>query len=115
MALSGGQQQRLCIARAIATKPDVILMDEPCSALDPIATTRIEDLMRELVSEYTIVIVTHNMQQAARVSDRTAFFTVEMSDEGKRAGVVVEFDETETIFTNPSDERTEAYVTGRFG
>jgi phosphate transport system ATP-binding protein len=115
LALSGGQQQRLCIARAIATKPDVILMDEPCSALDPIATTRIEDLMRELVSDYTIVIVTHNMQQAARVSDRTAFFTVEMSDEGKRAGVVVEFDETETIFTNPSDERTEAYVTGRFG
>jgi phosphate transport system ATP-binding protein len=115
MALSGGQQQRLCIARAIATKPDVILMDEPCSALDPIATTRIEDLMRELVSEYTIVIVTHNMQQAARVSDRTAFFTVEVADEGKRTGLVVEFDETETIFTNPTDPRTEAYVTGRFG
>jgi phosphate transport system ATP-binding protein len=115
LALSGGQQQRLCIARAIATKPDVILMDEPCSALDPIATTRIEDLMRELVSDYTIVIVTHNMQQAARVSDRTAFFTVERSEEGKRTGVVVEFDETEKIFTNPSDERTEAYVTGRFG
>ncbi|HLB40003.1 MAG TPA: phosphate ABC transporter ATP-binding protein PstB [Actinomycetota bacterium] len=115
MALSGGQQQRLCIARAIATKPDVILMDEPCSALDPIATTRIEDLMRELVSEYTIVIVTHNMQQAARVSDRTAFFTVEVGDDGLRTGIVVEYDDTETMFTNPSDPRTEAYVTGRFG
>jgi len=114
-ALSGGQQQRLCIARAIATKPDVILMDEPCSALDPIATTRIEDLMRELVSDYTIVIVTHNMQQAARVSDQTAFFTVEVADEGKRTGIVVEFDKTELMFTNPSDPRTEAYVTGRFG
>ena len=115
LALSGGQQQRLCIARAIATRPDVILMDEPCSALDPIATARIEDLMQELVSDYTIVIVTHNMQQAARVSDRTAFFTVEVSDEGQRTGRVVEFDRTETIFTNPGDERTEAYVTGRFG
>jgi phosphate transport system ATP-binding protein len=115
MALSGGQQQRLCIARAIATRPDVILMDEPCSALDPIATAKIEDLMQELVSDYTIVIVTHNMQQAARVSDRTAFFTVEVTDEGHRTGTVVEFDRTETIFTNPSDERTEAYVTGRFG
>ena len=115
MALSGGQQQRLCIARAIATRPDVILMDEPCSALDPIATQRIEDLMQELVSDYTIVIVTHNMQQAARVSDRTAFFTVEVSDEGHRTGTVVEFDRTESIFTNPSDKRTEAYVTGRFG
>jgi phosphate transport system ATP-binding protein len=115
MALSGGQQQRLCIARAIATKPDVILMDEPCSALDPIATAKIEDLMQELVSDYTIVIVTHNMQQAARVSDRTAFFTVDVSDEGHRTGTVVEFDRTETIFTNPGDERTEAYVTGRFG
>jgi phosphate transport system ATP-binding protein len=115
LALSGGQQQRLCIARAIATRPDVILMDEPCSALDPIATARIEDLMQELVSDYTIVIVTHNMQQAARVSDRTAFFTVEVSDEGHRTGTVVEFDRTEAIFTNPSDERTEAYVTGRFG
>ncbi len=92
MALSGGQQQRLCIARAIATKPDVILMDEPCSALDPIATARIEDLMRELATEYTIVIVTHNMQQAARVSGRTAFFTVEVDDEGSRTGTVVEFD-----------------------
>src|ERR671911_230395 len=116
MALSGGQQQRLCIARAIATRPDVILMDEPCSAIDPIATQRIEDLMQELVSEYTIVIVTHNMQQAARVSDRTAFFTVEVhEDTGQRTGTVVEFDKTETIFTNPSDKRTEDYVTGRFG
>jgi phosphate transport system ATP-binding protein len=115
MALSGGQQQRLCIARAIAVEPDVILMDEPCSALDPIATGRIEDLMRELVSQYTIIIVTHNMQQAARVSDRTAFFTVEVSDDGDRTGTVVEFDDTEVIFTNPSDKRTEDYVTGRFG
>jgi len=116
MALSGGQQQRLCIARAIATKPDVILMDEPCSALDPIATSRIEDLMQELVSDYTIVIVTHNMQQAARVSDRTAFFTVEVHEEtGHRTGTVVEYDVTETIFTKPSDPRTEDYVTGRFG
>ena len=115
MALSGGQQQRLCIARAIATRPDVILMDEPCSALDPIATQRIEDLMQELVADYTIVIVTHNMQQAARVSDRTAFFTVEVKEDGHRTGMVVEFDRTQTIFTNPSDDRTEAYVTGRFG
>ncbi|MEP6476116.1 MAG: phosphate ABC transporter ATP-binding protein PstB [Actinomycetota bacterium] len=115
MALSGGQQQRLCIARAIATRPDVILMDEPCSALDPIATQRIEDLMQELVADYTIVIVTHNMQQAARVSDRTAFFTVDVGDDGHRTGTVVEFDTTPTIFTNPTDERTEAYVTGRFG
>jgi phosphate transport system ATP-binding protein len=115
MALSGGQQQRLCIARAIATRPDVILMDEPCSALDPIATARIEDLMQELVSDYTIVIVTHNMQQAARVSDRTAFFTVDVSETGQRTGTIVEFDRTETIFTNPTDKRTEDYVTGRFG
>jgi phosphate transport system ATP-binding protein len=115
MALSGGQQQRLCIARAIATKPDVILMDEPCSALDPIATAKIEDLMQELVADYSIVIVTHNMQQAARVSDRTAFFTVEVHDDGSRTGTVVEFDTTEKLFTDPSDERTEAYVTGRFG
>jgi phosphate transport system ATP-binding protein len=115
MALSGGQQQRLCIARAIATKPDVILMDEPCSALDPIATARIEDLMQDLVADYTIVIVTHNMQQAARVSDSTAFFTVEVSEEGKRTGTLVEFDRTESIFTNPQDQRTEDYVTGRFG
>jgi phosphate transport system ATP-binding protein len=115
MALSGGQQQRLCIARAIATKPDVILMDEPCSALDPIATARIEDLMQELTEQYTIVIVTHNMQQAARVSDRTAFFTVDVSESGRRTGMLVEFDRTETVFTNPQDRRTEDYVTGRFG
>jgi phosphate transport system ATP-binding protein len=116
LTLSGGQQQRLCIARAIATRPDVILMDEPCSALDPIATQRIEDLMQELLSEYTIVIVTHNMQQAARVSDRTAFFTVEVHEEsGHRTGTIVEYDQTETIFTNPNDPRTEDYVTGRFG
>ena len=115
LALSGGQQQRLCIARAIATRPDVILMDEPCSSLDPIATARIEELMQELVSDYTIVIVTHNMQQAARVSDRTAFFTVEVADSGQRTGMVVEFDRTEAIFTNPTDPRTEDYVTGRFG
>jgi phosphate transport system ATP-binding protein len=116
LALSGGQQQRLCIARAIATRPDVILMDEPCSALDPIATQRIEDLMQELLTEYTIVIVTHNMQQAARVSDRTAFFTVEvLGESGHRTGTIVEYDQTETIFTNPSDPRTEDYVTGRFG
>ncbi len=116
LALSGGQQQRLCIARAIATRPDVILMDEPCSALDPIATQRIEDLMQELLTDYTIVIVTHNMQQAARVSDRTAFFTVEViEDTGHRTGTIVEYSDTETIFTNPSDPRTEDYVTGRFG
>jgi phosphate transport system ATP-binding protein len=115
MALSGGQQQRLCIARAIATRPDVILMDEPCSALDPIATLRIEELMQELVADYTIVIVTHNMQQAARVSDRTAFFTVEVGEEGRRTGMVVEIDRTEKIFTTPTHKRTEDYVTGRFG
>jgi phosphate transport system ATP-binding protein len=115
MALSGGQQQRLCIARAIATKPDVILMDEPCSALDPIATGRIEDLMQDLVSDYTIIIVTHNMQQAARTSDRTAFFTVDVREDGSRTGTMVEYAPTETLFTNPSDKRTEDYVTGRFG
>jgi phosphate transport system ATP-binding protein len=115
MALSGGQQQRLCIARAIATKPDVILMDEPCSALDPIATLRIEELMQELVEDYTIIIVTHNMQQAARVSDRTAFLTVDVKEDGQRTGVLVEYDRTERIFTNPSKKRTEDYVTGRFG
>ncbi len=114
--LSGGQQQRLCIARCIAVEPDVILMDEPCSALDPIATGRIEDLMQDLKDEYTIVIVTHNMQQAARVSDRTAFFTAEVNEaQDRRTGILVEFDKTEQIFTNPSDERTENYVTGRFG
>jgi len=116
LSLSGGQQQRLCIARAIAVKPDVILMDEPCSALDPIATARIEDLMQELKSEYTIIIVTHNMQQAARVSDRTAFFTTEVNEESdRRTGVLVEFDDTKKMFSNPADERTEAYVSGRFG
>jgi phosphate transport system ATP-binding protein len=116
MGLSGGQQQRLCIARAIATNPEVLLMDEPCSALDPIATGRIEDLMQELKHEYTIVIVTHNMQQAARVSDRTAFFTTEVNpDSDTRTGLLVEFDATEKMFSNPSDERTENYVTGRFG
>jgi phosphate transport system ATP-binding protein len=116
MSLSGGQQQRLCIARCIAVSPDVILMDEPCSALDPIATGRIEDLMQEIKSEYSIVIVTHNMQQAARVSDYTAFFTAEVNEEqDRRTGVLVEYDKTEQIFTNPNDERTENYVTGRFG
>jgi phosphate transport system ATP-binding protein len=114
-ALSGGQQQRLCIARAIAVSPDVILMDEPCSALDPIATLRIEELMQELVEDYSIVIVTHNMQQAARVSDRTAFFTVDVREDGQRTGTLVEYDRTETIFTKPSQKRTEDYVTGRFG
>ncbi len=113
--MSGGQQQRLCIARALATAPDVLLMDEPCSALDPISTARIEDLMLELRRDYSIVIVTHNMQQAARVSDRTAFFTVELADDGHRIGHVVEFDETDRIFSNPSDRRTEDYVTGKFG
>ena len=115
-SLSGGQQQRLCIARCIAVQPDVILMDEPCSALDPIATGRIEDLMQELQSDYSIVIVTHNMQQAARVSDMTAFFTAEVHEEqDRRTGVLVEYDKTERIFTNPAEERTENYVTGRFG
>ena len=116
LGLSGGQQQRLCIARAIAVEPDVILMDEPASALDPISTTRIEDLIHELKREYTIAIVTHNMQQAARVADMTAFFSVEVRDDGKaRSGILVEYDLTTKIFTNPSDKRTEDYVTGRFG
>jgi phosphate transport system ATP-binding protein len=116
MGLSGGQQQRLCIARAIAVEPEVVLMDEPCSALDPIATSRIEDLMQELKNDYTIVIVTHNMQQAARVSDRTAFFTTEVNETSDtRTGVLVEFEVTDKVFSNPSDERTENYVTGRFG
>ncbi|MGH2748749.1 MAG: phosphate ABC transporter ATP-binding protein PstB [Actinomycetota bacterium] len=115
-SLSGGQQQRLCIARCIAVEPEVILMDEPCSALDPIATGRIEDLMQQLKDEYTIVIVTHNMQQAARVSDLTAFFTAEVHEEqDRRTGILIEYDKTEKIFTNPTDERTENYVTGRFG
>jgi phosphate transport system ATP-binding protein len=113
--MSGGQQQRLCIARCLAVEPDVILMDEPCSALDPISTGKIEDLMMDLKREYSIVIVTHNMQQAARVSDKTAFFTVELDDEEHRSGRVVEFDDTDKIFTNPSDSRTEAYVTGKVG
>jgi phosphate transport system ATP-binding protein len=113
--MSGGQQQRLCIARCLAVNPDVILMDEPCSALDPISTGKIEDLMLELKEKYSIVIVTHNMQQAARVSNKTAFFTVELDDEEHRSGRVVEFDDTEKIFTNPSDSRTEAYVTGKVG
>jgi phosphate transport system ATP-binding protein len=116
LGLSGGQQQRLCIARALAVEPDVILMDEPASALDPISTTRIEDLIHELKRDYTIAIVTHNMQQAARVADLTAFFSVEVRDDGKgRNGILVEYDLTTKIFTNPSDKRTEDYVTGRFG
>ena len=116
LSLSGGQQQRLCIARAIAVSPDVILMDEPCSALDPISTSAIEDLIHELKSDYTIVIVTHNMQQAARVSDRCAFFTAEVNETSDtRTGVLVEYDRTEKMFSNPGNERTENYVTGRFG
>jgi phosphate transport system ATP-binding protein len=115
LSLSGGQAQRLCIARALAVDPDVLLMDEPCSALDPIATARIEDLMEELKETLTIVIVTHNMQQAARVSDRTAFYTAEADDNGRRVGKLVEYDATATIFTKPSDPRTEGYITGRFG
>ena len=114
--LSGGQQQRLCIARCLAVEPDVLLMDEPASALDPISTTAIEDLMHQLKRDYTIVIVTHNMQQAARVADMTAFFSVEVDEEkDHRTGILVEYDETPTIFTNPGDKRTEDYVTGRFG
>jgi phosphate transport system ATP-binding protein len=113
LSLSGGQQQRLCIARAIAIRPEVILMDEPCSALDPIATIKIEELMRELVRDYTIIIVTHNMQQAARVSDFTAMMM--LSDQHNRAGTVIEVADTDTIFTRPQDKRTEDYVTGRFG
>ncbi len=111
LALSGGQQQRLCIARALAVQPDVILMDEPCSALDPIATLKIEDLMRELAQSYTIVIVTHNMQQAARVADRTAFMMMRPD----RAGELVEYRDTDSLFTAPKDKRTEDYITGRFG
>ena len=116
LGLSGGQQQRLCIARATAVSPDVLLMDEPCSALDPIATGRIEELMLEMKQDYTIVIVTHNMQQAARVSDRTAFFTAELDpNTDQRTGLLVEYDKTTTIFSQPADERTENYITGRFG
>jgi phosphate transport system ATP-binding protein len=114
LALSGGQQQRLCIARALAVEPEVILLDEPASALDPISTAAIEDLMHELKRDYTLVIVTHNMQQAARVADMTAFFSLEVTD-GDRHGILVEYDQTATIFTHPSDKRTEDYVTGRFG
>jgi phosphate transport system ATP-binding protein len=114
-SLSGGQQQRLCIARAIATKPDVILMDEPCSALDPIATLRIEELMLELKENYSIIIVTHNMQQAARVSDKTAFFNVKLNETGMRTGRLVEYSPTEQLFTSPNEKDTEDYITGRFG
>jgi phosphate transport system ATP-binding protein len=116
LELSGGQQQRLCIARAIAVQPDVVLLDEPASALDPIATSSIEDLMHELKREYTFVIVTHNMQQAARVADMTAFFSLSAPrDDGRRSGILVEYDATQKIFTTPADRRTEDYVTGRFG
>jgi phosphate transport system ATP-binding protein len=115
LSLSGGQQQRLCIARAIAVEPDVVLMDEPASALDPIATQAIEQLMHDLKSEYSFVIVTHNMQQAARVADMTAFFSISRGEEGQRWGELIEYDETEKIFMAPSDKRTEDYVTGRFG
>jgi phosphate transport system ATP-binding protein len=115
LALSGGQQQRLCIARALAVEPEVVLLDEPASALDPIATSAIEDLIQELKNEYTIVIVTHNMQQAARVADMTAFFSLDVHEDGSRNGVLVEYDDTQKIFTSPSDPRTEGYVTGRFG
>jgi phosphate transport system ATP-binding protein len=113
--LSGGQQQRLCIARCLAIDPEVILLDEPCSALDPISTSAVEDLIVELKKQYTIVIVTHNMQQAARIADRTAFFSVETGPDGHRSGVLVEYDKPTTIFTTPADPRTEGYVTGRFG
>ncbi len=115
MDISGGQQQRLCIARAIATSPDVVLMDEPCSALDPIATLKIEELMLDLKEEYSIIIVTHNMQQAARVSDRTAFFNVSSEAEGQRTGYLVEYSETQELFTSPKEKLTEDYITGRFG
>jgi phosphate transport system ATP-binding protein len=115
LGLSGGQQQRLCIARAIAVEPDVVLLDEPASALDPISTTAIEDLMHELKQDYTLVIVTHNMQQAARVAEMTAFFSLQVEEDGSRHGILVEYDSTEKIFTQPADERTEGYVTGRFG
>ncbi|MDX6493200.1 MAG: phosphate transport system ATP-binding protein [Gaiellaceae bacterium] len=116
LSLSGGQQQRLCIARALAVEPQALLLDEPASALDPIATSAIEDLIHQLKRDYTIVIVTHNMQQAARVADRTCFFSLSEEDtEGERSGILVEYDETQKIFTSPSDPRTEGYVTGRFG
>jgi phosphate transport system ATP-binding protein len=115
LALSGGQQQRLCIARALAVEPEVLLLDEPASALDPIATSAIEDLIHQLKNEYSIVIVTHNMQQAARVADMTAFFSLDVKEDGSRSGILVEYDVTNKIFTQPADQRTEGYVTGRFG
>jgi phosphate transport system ATP-binding protein len=115
LSLSGGQQQRLCIARAIAVQPEVILMDEPCSALDPISTLRVEELIHQLKEQYTIIIVTHNMQQASRVSDMTAFFNVQTSEKGGRTGYLVEYDRTETIFQNPKQEATKEYVSGKFG
>jgi phosphate transport system ATP-binding protein len=114
-SLSGGQQQRLCIARAIAVQPDVILMDEPCSALDPISTLKIEDLLQELKENYTIIIVTHNMQQASRASDRTAFFNVQANEKGQRTGYIAEYDRTEVIFQSPKHQETQEYVSGRFG
>jgi phosphate transport system ATP-binding protein len=114
-ALSGGQQQRLCIARAVAVQPDVILMDEPCSALDPISTLKVEDLLQELKQNYTIIIVTHNMQQASRASDFTAFFNVEANEKGQRTGHIVEYERTESIFQNPKNAATQEYVSGRFG
>jgi phosphate transport system ATP-binding protein len=115
LSLSGGQQQRLCIARTIAVQPEVILMDEPCSALDPISTLRIEELMTDLKEKYTIIIVTHNMQQASRVSDKTAFFNVQTNEKGNKSGYLVEFDDTVNIFTNPKETYTRDYVAGRFG
>ncbi|MBW4618791.1 MAG: phosphate ABC transporter ATP-binding protein [Cyanosarcina radialis HA8281-LM2] len=115
LALSGGQQQRLCIARAIAIQPEVILMDEPCSALDPISTLRIEELIDELKQQYTVIVVTHNMQQASRISDFTAFFSVGVNEKGSNSGYLVEFDSTEAIFNNPKEELTRDYVSGRFG
>ena len=115
LSLSGGQQQRLCIARAVALKPDVVLMDEPCSSLDPVSTSKVEDLIHELKQEYTIIIVTHNMQQATRVADMTAFFNAEEGESGDRFGYLVEYDETENIFENPQEESTQSYVSGHFG
>ena len=115
LSLSGGQQQRLCIARAISIQPDIILMDEPCSALDPISTIKVEDTMRQLKEDYTIIIVTHNMQQASRVSDRTAFFNAEATDQGGKVGFLVEYDKTEVIFNSPREQYTRDYVSGRFG
>ena len=114
-SLSGGQQQRLCIARTIAAKPEVVLMDEPCSALDPISTLKVEELMNELKKQYTIIIVTHNMQQATRVADRTAFFNAQPTEKGGKIGYLVEYDDTEVIFSNPKEQSTQEYVSGRFG